>query len=68
MRSGSLLGLYCDLVLVDRGPDLECAFIARLFTLLGVDFDVLDAPSVTGVAGLDVAGLDAALIWRAFDF
>ena len=50
------------MVLADGGPDLECLFMAGLFTLLGVALGVLAALSTLNLVGLDVAGLDLALI------
>ena len=56
MRSGSLWGLICDLVLADKGPDLERVFMAGLSTLFEVGLGVLAALPTLDLAGLDVAG------------
>ena len=42
--------------------DLARVFVAGLFTLLGVDLDVLATPPASDLADLDAAGLDSDLI------
>ena len=65
-------------MLADGGPDLERVFIARLFSLPGVDGGVLatlptvdvaglGAGGVSDLVGLDISGHESALICRAFD-